>query len=132
MPSIDEIAAKYGATSGDKFDALATKYGSSAAQVAAKPSLMDQVLKTGGDIAEGAVRATGNKFAGLVRGAGSIGTTLLAPVDMAMDAYYGDRGRNLSSLVTGKELPTRNQERRQGMDEGLKALANFKLEAGIK
>jgi hypothetical protein len=64
----------------------------------------------------------GNLAAGAVRGSGSIGATILAPYDMAMDAYKGDRGKNLSSLITGKELPSRNQERRQQMDSGLQAM----------
>lgn len=64
----------------------------------------------------------GNLAAGAVRGAGSIGATLLAPYDMAVDAIKGDRGKNLSSLITGKELPSRNQERRQAMDDGLQSM----------
>lgn len=56
---------------------------------------------------------------GAVRGAGSIGATLLAPYDYAVDYIKGDRGKNLSSLITGKEIPSRNQERRSEMDAGL-------------
>lgn len=59
---------------------------------------------------------------GAVRGAGSIGATILAPFDMAVDYIKGDRGKNLSSLITGKELPTRNQERRTQMDAGLQSM----------
>lgn len=52
-----------------------------------------------------------NLAGGLVRGAGSIGATLVAPVDMAMDALDG-KGLSLDS----------NRRRRQNMDDGLKNL----------
>ncbi len=74
-----------------------------------RPSLGRQMLQNVGDEA-----------AGLVRGAGSIGSTLLMPVDMAMDAV-SPRG-NLSSLVTGKPALTRNQQRRADMDAALQSL----------
>lgn len=48
--------------------------------------------------------------AGIIRGAGSIGATILAPYDMAMDASQGGR----------VGVPTRNQERRQQMDAALR------------
>lgn len=49
--------------------------------------------------------------AGAIRGAGSIGATLMAPVDVASD-YLDGKGLTLES----------NRERRQAMDEGLAAL----------
>lgn len=58
--------------------------------------------------------------AGLARGAGSIGATLVAPYDMAMDAIKGDRNSGISSLVTGQKPLSRNQERRQAMDNALR------------
>lgn len=70
----------------------------------------------------GFLQGVGNLAAGALRGAGSIGATLLAPYDMTVDAIKGDRGKNLSSLITGKELPSRNQERRQAMDDGLQSM----------
>lgn len=76
-----------------------------------EPSLMSKVGQQ-----------VGNAVAGAVRGAGSIGATLLYPVDKAMDLYHGDRGKNVSSLVTGVELPSRNEERRAAMDGGLREL----------
>lgn len=60
-----------------------------------------------GEIKQGA----GNLAAGLVRGAGSIGATILAPVDMAKDALDG-KGLSLAS----------NRERRVAMDSGLQEL----------
>lgn len=53
----------------------------------------------------------GNLAAGAVRGAGSIGATLLAPVDMAKDAIAG-KGLSLES----------NRERRKGMDAALQTM----------
>jgi hypothetical protein len=53
----------------------------------------------------------GNLAAGAVRGAGSIGATLLAPQDILEDALRG-RGLSLQS----------NRERRQAMDEGLRSM----------
>lgn len=67
-------------------------------------------------------RDLGNAVAGGVRGAGSIGATVLAPVDMATDAIKGDRGPTLSSLITGQKPLSRNQERRQAMTEALRDL----------
>jgi hypothetical protein len=70
----------------------------------------------------GVGRGVLNAGAGALRGAGSIGATLLAPYDMAVDYVKGDRGKNLSSLITGQELPSRNQERRAAMDAGLQTM----------
>lgn len=53
----------------------------------------------------------GNEAAGLVRGAGSIGATLVAPYDMAKDAIAG-KGLSLES----------NRERRAGIDSGLQTM----------
>lgn len=61
----------------------------------------------GGKIAQG----LGNLAAGAIRGAGSIGATLLAPIDMASDAMAG-KGLSLES----------NRQRRAGMDAGLQEL----------
>jgi hypothetical protein len=77
------------------------EYGAAAApweEYAATPSL-------GRRIAQGA----GNFAAGAVRGAGSIGATILAPVDMASDALAG-KGLSLES----------NRRRRADMDASLR------------
>jgi hypothetical protein len=64
-----------------------------------------------------------NLAAGAVRGAGSIGATLLYPVDTITDAVKGDRQQGLSDLVTNKAKPlTRNQERRAAMDSALQSM----------
>jgi len=54
------------------------------------------------------MQTIGNLAAGAVRGAGSIGSTIMAPYDIAKDAISG-RGMSLQS----------NQERRQAMDDAL-------------
>lgn len=63
-----------------------------------------QDAETSGGVAQGA----GNLLAGLARGAGSIGATLLAPMDIARDAIAG-RGLSLES----------NRDRRDAMDAAL-------------
>jgi hypothetical protein len=67
-------------------------------------------------------RQAGNLIAGGVRGAGSIGATLMYPIDKATDLVTGDRDKTLSGLVTGQQPISRNQERRQDMDAGLTTL----------
>ena len=57
--------------------------------------------------------------AGFLRGAGSIGATLMYPLDKGLDLYHGDRDPNLTGLVTGQQPISRNQERRQAMTAGL-------------
>lgn len=67
-------------------------------------------------------RQVGNLVAGGVRGAGSIGATLLYPVDKVTDLIKGDRQQSLGSLVTGKAPLSRNEERRQAMTNALGTL----------
>lgn len=64
-------------------------------------------------------RQVGNLAAGSIRGAGSIGATLLYPVDKITDMVKGDRGPNLAGLVTSQQPLSRNEERRQSMDWSL-------------
>lgn len=59
---------------------------------------------------------------GAVRGAAGIGTTLLTPVDAAVDAIKGDRGPTLSSLITGQKPMSRSEERRASLDPTLESL----------
>lgn len=61
----------------------------------------------GQDFKQGAI----NIGAGLIRGAGSIGSTILAPIDIASDALDG-KGLSLES----------NRQRRQAIDDGLTSL----------
>lgn len=59
----------------------------------------------------GLQQGAGNLLAGAVRGAGSIGATLLAPYDMAVDAFAG-KGVSLNG----------NRQRRSDMDAALQSL----------
>jgi len=99
-----------------------TKYGAVSTDASAKPeqktSLVDGVKQGAASVVQG----VGDLVAGGVRGAGSIGATILYPWDKAQDLYYGDRNPTLSGLVTGKRPLSRNEERRQQMDEGLRSL----------
>lgn len=62
-------------------------------------------------LAQAIGQGAGNLLAGAVRGAGSIGSTILAPYDMAKDALAG-KGLSLES----------NRERRAGIDGGLQLM----------
>lgn len=73
----------------------------------ASPEVATKETTIGQDIKQGAI----NLGAGLVRGAGSIGSTILAPIDIAKDALDG-KGLSLQS----------NRERRQAIDDGLTSL----------
>ena len=71
-----------------------------------KPSPKQEPTKT-----NGVMQGIGNAAAGLLRGAGSIGATLLAPVDIASDALHG-KGLSLDA----------NRQRRADMDSALQGL----------
>lgn len=62
-------------------------------------------------VLQDAAQGAGDLLAGAVRGAGSIGATLLAPIDIAKDALAG-KGLSLES----------NQERRAAMDAALQGM----------
>lgn len=74
-----------------------------------KPVITGQIRNSPMDIA--ADQAAGNLVGGLVRGAGSIGATLLSPLDIAKDAIAGN-GLSLES----------NRQRRADMDAGLQTM----------
>lgn len=74
-------------------------------------SLTQKLMQGYLDYGAAAQEARKNFFAGAIRGAGSIGATLLAPYDMAKDALAG-KGISLES----------NRERRAGIDGGLREL----------
>ena len=67
-------------------------------------------------------QAFGNLVAGGVRGAGSIGATIMYPLDKAQDLYYGDRNAGIKTLVTGEKPLSRNEERRKAMDDALRTM----------
>ncbi len=67
----------------------------------------------------------GNIVGGAVRGAGSIGATILYPIDKIgdmMDSANGVSDTGLRGLVTGEKRLTRNEQRRQDMTEALREL----------
>lgn len=72
-----------------------------------KSATSEPAASTSENIKQGA----GNLIAGAVRGAGSIGATLLAPIDMAKDALDG-KGLSLES----------NRQRRADMDSALQSM----------
>lgn len=79
------------------------------AKAPAAPSTQETQPKAAQDTSLG--QHAGNLLAGAVRGAGSIGATILAPYDIAKDALAG-KGLSLES----------NRERRAGIDGGLREL----------
>lgn len=79
---------------------------------AAAPKKAEPETTIGQDIKQG----IGNLAAGAVRGAGSIGATLLAPVDAAA------RALNNGKPVTIGDFELAGQNRRSGMDGGLSAM----------
>lgn len=105
------------------FDLSSAKPADEPAKQKAEPpketSLIDAqlpILPGGGGMS---LRDIGNLTAGGIRGAGSIGATLMWPIDKATDLIEGDRGPNVSGLVTGKQPISRNEERRQAMTNAL-------------
>lgn len=66
--------------------------------------------------------AIDNLRGGGIRGAGSIGSTILWPIDKATDLVQGDRSPSVSGLVTGQQPVSRNDERRASIDSGLQTM----------
>lgn len=67
-----------------------------------------------GSVARQIASGLGNLASGAIRGAGSIGATILWPIDKATDLIKGDR--------TSPTSLSRNEERRRAMDNGLRDL----------
>ena len=117
MPTRDELynalrnADKAGDTEG------ARKLANYIQSLPADAPTTPQAAQTGmlDNIKQGAV----NLAAGAVRGAGSIGATLMWPIDKATDMIKGDRDPNVAGLITGKQPLSRNEERRRDIDTGL-------------
>lgn len=74
-------------------------------------SFLEQAGEKAMDFGRDYVQNKINESAGVIRGAGSIGATVMLPYDMAKDAIEG-RGLSLQS----------NRERRQAIDDGLQTL----------
>jgi len=120
------LAKQFGGTStapaAPKIDyaALAKQYGATSSKpvqkpMGAAPTPIEFDHTVLGDLGQN----LGNLLAGGVRGAGSIGATIMYPYDKALDALNGDRKANVSSLITGQKPKTRNEERRADMDATL-------------
>ncbi len=76
-----------------------------------EPSLLQKLGKNVADYARRSVAEKANLAAGAVRGASSIGATLLTPYD----------------LLAGNTQSIGNPERRQAIEEGLRTIAQFGL-----
>ena len=98
-----EVTAPDGASEADVLAYAQQNYSKPAPAATPEPSLADKVKQ-----------GFGNFSAGAVRGAGSIGATLLAPYDMAQDALAG-KGLSLES----------NRARRTGMDNAMSDALGF-------
>jgi len=95
-----------------------------------KAGAYDDLLKQVKPADSGALGVARDFGAGAVRGAGSIGATLLAPVDYAMDYFKGDRKPTVAGLVTGQQPISRNEERRRDIDSGLTMLTGSDPNSG--
>lgn len=107
MPTRDELytALRNADAAGDT--AAATRLASHIRSTQSAANATPKPQEKAGGIGQG----IGNLAAGAIRGAGSIGATLLAPLDMARDALDG-KGLSLES----------NRQRRAGIDGGLQLL----------
>lgn len=65
-----------------------------------------------------------NLLYGALKGSTDLGTTLLWPVDKAMDVIKGDRGVTLSSLIDGKAPMSRHDERKAALQSFYEDNAN--------
>lgn len=103
------------------FDPFATR--SDTPRVEVRGTSADEPQPSGGArFIGGVVQGGKDLLGGAVRGAGSIGATLLWPIDKAEDVIRGDRGPSLSGLLTAQQPLSRNEERRLAMDGGLQAM----------
>jgi hypothetical protein len=76
----------------------------------------------GGSIMSSIGQGIGNFAAGALRGAGSIGATLLSPIDAAARALNNGQPINMRVPFTDTEVPILGNERRQAMDAGLQSM----------
>lgn len=104
-------------TEQEEFEFRARMEAEQAAQAPAKQSI--KPLSELPTLGQRVRQNIGNVAAGAVRGAGSIGSTLLYPIDKATDMIMGDRGPNVRGLISGQQPESRNDERRRKMDEAL-------------
>ena len=99
-PEFETVAAAYKAARNQTPQAPQTQ------QAAQEPSLLQRLGKGVADYARRSIAEKANLAAGAVRGAGSIGATLLTPYD----------------LLAGNTQSIGNPERRQAIEEGLRSM----------
>jgi hypothetical protein len=114
MSLADDIRADSTPDTTDAPPSLADSIRADAQKAAPAPPAQSASLL--GTIKQGA----GNVAAGAVRGAGSIGATILYPWDKYQDLT--DPNTKLSNLVSGKAPLTHNEQRRADMDAALKTM----------
>jgi hypothetical protein len=102
-----------------EFDTVAKAYQTSKAPADPAPTTIGQDLKQG----------AGNLIAGAVRGAGSIGATIMYPLDKVRDlqdsgVFGGDKVADvgLGGVVSGQKRLTHNEQRRADMDAALQTM----------
>lgn len=78
MPSIDEIAAKYGANTGDKYDTLAKKYGGASGQAAMSIDPTEGMTTT-----DKVLAGVGKSMVDTVRGVGQLARDYVLPSGLA-------------------------------------------------
>lgn len=118
----DQIAQQYGATDagtkGDKYDQLAAQFSAPTPQ---KPKgFLEKVGDVAGKVWEADKRGVQNIVGGAANFLGKYGSTLLYPVDAATDAIMGDRGPNISGLISGQQPKSRHQERVDSINDFVK------------
>ena len=78
MPSIDEIAAKYGASGGDKYDALASKYGGALSNAPTKLDPTDGMSTT-----DKVLAGVGKSMSDTAKGMGQLARDYLLPTSLS-------------------------------------------------
>ena len=131
MSALDDLIARdtgQAKSSGSALDALITSDLGSRGSTGTRISLDNMAPDAGAgrgfinpseppdSLTSSITQGAGNMLAGAFRGAGSIGATLLSPVDMAARAVNGGKPINVGGFdIAG-------QDRRTGMDSGLQSM----------
>lgn len=108
MPTIDEMYADLEQADASGDYELARVIASRIKSAQAKPQPAQKLPTPAEAAIGGARRGVASLVGGALRGAGSIGSTVVAPADYLSDMVFGE----------GKE--TRNEARRRGIDEGMR------------
>jgi len=92
--------------------------------VAPKPAMQQIDINGPKPESMGPMEMLGEAAMGGVRGAARLGTTAMLPIDAATDFIKGDKGQNLSGLITGQQPISRNEERERTIDQFMGERAN--------